>query len=64
MDTSGPSNCSSTGVNNTRVLIIQNGMDSFIEVLEAPKELNETEVHHFVSPSKNDSLLYETIEEK
>lgn len=35
-----------------------NGMDSSIECLEAPKELNEadTDAFHFVSPSKEDSL--------
>lgn len=54
MDSSGPSNRSLNEVNKTRVLKIQNEMDFSIEVLEAPKEINETEVPHFVSPSKKD----------
>ena len=64
--TSGPSDRSATGVNNTRVLKKQNGMDSSIEDLEVPKELNETdtEVPHTATPSKEDLVLDEITDKK
>lgn len=40
MRISGPLNRSATGINNTNVLKKQNGMNSSIIDLEAPKELN------------------------
>lgn len=66
LHTSSSSDPSSTGANNARVLKKQNGMDTTIEDLEVPKELNktDTEVPHFVSPFWEDSVQENSMERK
>ena len=61
-----PSDRSSTGVNKTRVLKKQDGMDSSIENFGVPKELNETdkEVPHTATPLKENSVLDEITDKK
>lgn len=63
MYTLGPSDRSTTGVNNTILLKKQNEMNICIEDLEAPKELNETDTE-VMSLFKNDSEKDDTIERK
>lgn len=66
MHSPGPSEHCANEVNFTRVLQNKNGMDTSIEGVEIPKELNKnySEVPHIVFLVKGDSVQVNTIERK